>query len=85
MPEPAAEPRAAYRRFLAIPTRRMDNDSYGHVNNVTCDSHFDAAVDEHLIRVGGLDVAAGPAIGLVVATSCRVHRSPSPLVVTPPA
>ena len=31
MPEPAAEPRAAYRHFLAIPTRWMDDDSYGHV------------------------------------------------------
>jgi acyl-CoA thioester hydrolase len=72
---PAAEPRAAYRHFLAIPTRWMDNDSYGHVNNVTYYSYFDTAVNEHLIRVGGLDIAAGPAIGLVVETSCRFHRS----------
>jgi acyl-CoA thioester hydrolase len=75
MPEPAAEPRAAYRHFLAIPTRWMDNDSYGHVNNVTYYSYFDTAVNEHLIRVGKLDIAAGPAIGLVVETSCRFHRS----------
>ena len=26
--------RADFRRFLAIPTRWMDNDIYGHVNNV---------------------------------------------------
>jgi acyl-CoA thioester hydrolase len=53
----------------------MDNDSYGHVNNVTYYSYFDTAVNEHLIRAGGLDIAAGPAIGLVVETSCRFHRS----------
>jgi acyl-CoA thioester hydrolase len=66
--------RAAYRHFLAIPTRWMDNDSYGHVNNVTYYSYFDTAVNEHLIRAGGLDIRDGPAIGLVVETSCRFHQ-----------
>jgi acyl-CoA thioester hydrolase len=66
-------PRAAYRHFLAIPTRWMDNDSYGHVNNVTYYSYFDTAVNEHLIRAGGLDIQTGPAIGLVVETTCRFH------------
>jgi acyl-CoA thioester hydrolase len=28
------EVRDAYRHFQAIPTRWMDNDVYGHVNNV---------------------------------------------------
>ena len=67
--------RSAYRHFLAIATRWMDNDAYGHVNNVTYYSYFDTAVNEHLIRAGGLDVHAGAAIGLVVETSCRFHRS----------
>ena len=67
--------RAAYRRFLAIPTRWMDNDSYGHVNNVTYYSYFDTAVNEHLIRDGGLDVANAPVIGVVVETGCRFHAS----------
>jgi len=66
-------PRAAYRYFLAIPTRWMDNDGYGHVNNVTYYSYFDTAVNEHLIRAGGLDIRNGPAIGLVVETACRFH------------
>ena len=35
----------------------MDNDSYGHVNNVTYYSYFDTAVNEHLVRDGGLDIA----------------------------
>jgi len=68
-------PRSAYRHFLAIPTRWMDNDSYGHVNNVTYYSYFDTAVNEHLIRAGGLDIAGSPAIGVVAETSCRFHAS----------
>ena len=66
--------RADFRRFLAIPTRWMDNDSYGHVNNVVYYSYFDTVVNEHLINVGGLDIANAPAIGLVVETCCRFHR-----------
>lgn len=53
----------------------MDNDTYGHVNNVTYYSYFDTVVNEHLIRAGGLDIAAGSAIGLVAETTCRFHKS----------
>ncbi len=70
----AALHRAAYPYFLSIPTRWMDNDIYGHVNNVVYLSYFDTAVNEHLIRAGGLDIHEGPAIGLVVETSCRFHK-----------
>jgi acyl-CoA thioester hydrolase len=66
--------RASYRSFLAIPTRWMDNDTYGHVNNVSYYSYFDTAVNEHLVRAGGLDIRTGPEIGLVVETSCRFHK-----------
>ena len=68
------ETRDRYRYFLAIPTRWMDNDSYGHVNNVTYYSYFDTAVNEHLIRCGGLDIAGDPAIGYAVETSCRFAK-----------
>jgi acyl-CoA thioester hydrolase len=67
--------RGAYRHFLAIPTRWMDNDCYGHVNNVTYYSYFDTAVNEHLIRAGGLDIVRDPVIGIVVETACTFHRS----------
>ncbi|HEY8244504.1 MAG: acyl-CoA thioesterase [Vicinamibacteria bacterium] len=67
--------RSAYRHFLAIPTRWMDNDSYGHVNNVTYYSYFDTAVNEHLIRAGGLDIMASTAVGVVAETACRFHAS----------
>ena len=68
-------PRADYRHFLAIPTRWMDNDTYGHVNNVTYYSYFDTVVNEHLIRVGGLDIADATEVGMVVETNCRYHQS----------
>jgi acyl-CoA thioester hydrolase len=71
---PAAASRAAYPAFLAIPTRWMDNDAYGHVNNVTYYSYFDTVVNEHLVRAGGLDIARSPVIGVVVETACRFHK-----------
>lgn len=66
--------RASYRHFLPIATRWMDNDSYGHVNNVTYYSYFDTAVNEHLIRCGGLDIHDGTAVGYAVETSCRFAK-----------
>jgi acyl-CoA thioester hydrolase len=78
MPDPTSiarvGSRADYRHFLAIPTRWMDNDSYGHVNNVTYYSYFDTVVNEHLIRVGGLDIANDPIVGYVVESMCRYRK-----------
>ncbi|MCC7039142.1 MAG: acyl-CoA thioesterase [Burkholderiales bacterium] len=70
-----ASTRADYPHLLPIPTRWMDNDMYGHVNNVTYYSYFDTVVNEHLIRVGGLDIQRGAEVAFVVETSCRFHRS----------
>ena len=75
MTDPRDQTRADYRHFLAIATRWMDNDSYGHVNNVTYYSYFDTVVNEHLIREGGLDIRTADQVGLVVETSCRFFRS----------
>ncbi|MEP7062305.1 MAG: thioesterase family protein [Betaproteobacteria bacterium] len=66
-----APARAAFRHFLRIPTRWMDNDSYAHVNNVVYYAFFDTVVNEHLIRAAGLDIERSPVIGLVVETQCR--------------
>jgi len=68
-PEP--EQRTAYHYFRRIPTRWMDNDVYGHVNNVVYYSWFDTAVNGHLIARGALDIHAGRVIGLVVETQCN--------------
>ena len=67
--------RGSYAAFLPIPTRWMDNDAYGHVNNVVYYSYFDTAVNEHLIRAGGLDIERDPVVGYVVETSCRFMKS----------
>jgi acyl-CoA thioester hydrolase len=68
-PEP--DPRSAYPVFRTITTRWMDNDVYGHVNNVVYYSWFDTAVNAHLIERGVLDIHGGPTIGLVVETQCH--------------
>lgn len=49
----------------------MDNDVYGHMNNVVHYSLFDTAVNGWLIDQGVLDFRAGKQIGLVVETGCR--------------
>jgi acyl-CoA thioester hydrolase len=67
--------RADYRAFRAIPTRWMDNDAYGHVNNVVYYSWFDTAVNALLVESGLLDIQHGAIIGLVVETGCQYHRS----------
>jgi acyl-CoA thioester hydrolase len=62
--------RDTYVHFLTIPTRWLDSDVYGHVNNVVYYSYFDTVVNEYLIRAGVLDVERGATIGLVVQTQC---------------
>ena len=63
--------RADYRTFRIITTRWMDNDAYGHMNNVVHYSLFDTAVNGWLIENGVLDIHRGAQIGLVVETGCR--------------
>jgi acyl-CoA thioester hydrolase len=79
---PTPRPTAAdYRHFEPITTRWMDNDIYGHVNNVTYYSYFDSAANAFLIAAG-LDIHAGPVIGLVVESACQYHAPiayPAPL------
>ena len=65
-----ANDRSAYRYFLPITTRWMDNDVYGHVNNVVYYSWFDTVVNQFLIVNGALNSQAGETIGLVVNTQC---------------
>jgi acyl-CoA thioester hydrolase len=48
----------------------MDNDAYGHVNNVVYYSWFDTAVNAWLVEQGMLDIEKGELIGLVVETHC---------------
>ncbi|MBX3676002.1 MAG: acyl-CoA thioesterase [Rhodocyclaceae bacterium] len=68
------EIRSGYRHFLSIPTRWMDNDIYGHVNNVVYYAYFDTVINEYLIREGGLDIHDGAVVGYCVESTCRYHR-----------
>ena len=61
--------------FVPITTRWMDNDVYGHVNNVTYYSFFDTAVNRCLIDMGALDIGRSDVIGLVVETGCTYFSS----------
>ncbi|MSQ60928.1 MAG: acyl-CoA thioesterase [Betaproteobacteria bacterium] len=69
--KPQPESRSAYRHFQLIPTRWMDNDVYGHVNNVVYYSYFDTVVNQYLIEQGVLEFDKSPVIGLVVETMCQ--------------
>ena len=72
----ARRPPASRRDFphsLVLQTRWMDNDAYGHVNNVVYYSWFDTAVNAHLVEQGALDPATGDVVGVVVETGCRYH------------
>lgn len=66
--------RADFPVLRALATRWMDNDHYGHVNNVAYYSYFDTAVNGWLIDATGIDIRTLPAIGLVVETGCRYFK-----------
>jgi acyl-CoA thioester hydrolase len=74
-PRPLPDGRDAYPVFVPLGTRWMDNDIYGHLNNVVYYSLFDTAVNEYLIAQGALDIHAGAVIGLVVETHCNYFES----------
>lgn len=71
MTKPTPDPRTAYRHFRAITTRWMDNDVYGHVNNVVYYSYFDTVVNQYLMERNVLDIEHSTVIGLVVETQCN--------------
>ncbi len=71
MSRPVPHARADYPHARDITTRWMDNDAYGHVNNVVHYAYFDTVVNDWLIRQGLLDVDKGAVIGLVVETGCH--------------
>jgi len=53
----------------------MDNDAYGHVNNIVYYSWFDTAVNAYLIDAGVLDMVRDTAIAVVAETGCRYGRA----------
>ncbi|MEO1191640.1 MAG: thioesterase family protein [Pseudomonadota bacterium] len=73
--DPKLLTRADFPHFQTIPTRWMDNDIYGHVNNVVYYSYFDTLVNENLIRGGVLDLESSEIIGIVAETRCSFLAS----------
>src|SRR5215218_6041869 len=71
MADTAQPRRSDFKMLRPIPTRWMDNDHYGHVNNVAYYSFFDTAVNGFLIEATGTDVRELAAIGIVAESSCR--------------
>ena len=66
-----ASNRTSYRYFSRITTRWIDNDIYGHINNVTYYQFFDTISNEYLIRECGLDIHHAENVGFIVASSCQ--------------
>jgi acyl-CoA thioester hydrolase len=66
-----ARSRTDFKILRPIATRWMDNDHYGHVNNVAYYSFFDTAVNGFLIEACGTDIRDLPAIGIVAESSCQ--------------
>ncbi|MEP2651543.1 MAG: thioesterase family protein [Paraglaciecola sp.] len=64
-----------YHHFINIETRWMDNDLYGHVNNVVYYSYFDTIVNRYLIEQADLDIHTGATIGLMVSSQCNYYSS----------
>ena len=62
--------RADFPQLHAITTRLDDNDVYGHVNNARYFAFFDTAINEWLVREGGLDIHGGDVIGLCAESHC---------------
>ena len=80
--------RIDYKCFYPITTRWMDNDIFGHVNNVTYYSYFDTAVNTYLIEQAGLNIPNAPIVGYVVNSSCNYLSSlafPDEIEANPPA
>jgi acyl-CoA thioester hydrolase len=67
--------REDFRFVLPIPTRWIDNDVYGHVNNVVYYAYFDTVINRWLIDEGGLDIAKGGVIGVCAESQCTYLRS----------
>lgn len=76
-PKVPEDTRKDFGHFIRIASRWMDNDVYGHLNNVVYYSYFDTVINRWLIAEGGLDIKSGAVVGLCVESKCRFLRSVS--------
>ena len=73
--KPVPLARDAYPYRISITTRWMDNDVYGHVNNVVYYSWVDTVVNQWLIENDLLKSEKNPFIGLVVHSECDYYSA----------
>lgn len=69
--------RSHFKVFRPMQTRWLDNDQYGHVNNIMYYAYFDTAVNGWLMEATGLDTSKLDVIGLVAETGCRYFKAVS--------
>jgi len=74
VPDAPPERRERYAHFRRIPTRWLDVDVYGHVNNVVYYAYFDTVINGYLVDAGVLDPHGGEIVGFARETMCRFHR-----------
>jgi acyl-CoA thioester hydrolase len=60
-----------YAHHFAITTRWIDNDMFGHVNNVNYYAFFDSVVNQFLIEQAGFKPHTSEQIGFIVESSCQ--------------
>jgi acyl-CoA thioester hydrolase len=65
----------SYPHRRRLETRWGDNDVYGHLNNVQHYAFFDTVINAYLIEQGGLDIHAGPVIGLCAESHCTYYAA----------
>ena len=63
--------------YFPITTRWMDNDMFGHVNNVNYYSYFDTIINQFLIEQAGFVPQKSKQIGFIVKSSCNYISSVS--------
>jgi acyl-CoA thioester hydrolase len=63
--------RSDFVAFEEIHSRWMDNDAYGHINNVVYYSFFDTAINRYLIERDALNILKSDVIGFVIETQCK--------------
>ncbi|WP_299587491.1 thioesterase family protein [uncultured Microbulbifer sp.] len=67
--------RSDYFCIEELTTRWMDNDIYGHVNNVIYYSYFDTIANCFLIDKAGLDIHFSEVVGYMVKSDCNYVAS----------
>ena len=73
MPRTPPAARSAYPAFYQLPTRWMDNDQYGHMNNVIHYSLIDTAVTHWQLEQAVFDMSGAKTRFLVVESGCIYH------------